>query len=86
MFLLSIHTRYETWKPGHHQTKAQLDDREPQVSFEPSQDFSNEDFLNQYNLKVTEMWGESRFLILNNLFAVIHVDSNYSFGRKSQWC
>lgn len=41
-------------------------------------------FLNQYNLKVTEMWGESRFLILNNLFAVIHVDSNYSFGRKSQ--
>lgn len=43
-------------------------------------------FLNEYNLKVTEMWGESRFLILNNLFAVIHVDSNYSFGRKSQWC
>lgn len=34
MLLLSVHTRYETWKPGRYQTKAQLADREPQVSFE----------------------------------------------------
>lgn len=75
MLLLSIHAREETWKPGRYQTKAQLADREPQVSFEPSQDFSNEDYLNQYNLKVTGMWrggnADSSFWTISQLLSML---------------
>lgn len=81
VLLLSIHARYETWKPGRYQTKAQLADREPQVSFEPSLDFSNEDFffwistISNCGFHRNVEGRECRFLILNNLSAVIHVDA-----------